>query len=190
MIDYFFMGDVKVKYLDDAYRAFVEEGLDCLYLLQMDSIKDTKPLGQSILLVNGPGVDRFTFQAAIWKKAKLKKYILKHEDPWMAERFGSMRFEFTNDRIAFLKRSVEPFTYMQAGALHKGKWIKEAIPCWENIGISLEWGLRGFYEPKLPSFWERIQRKRRTAIRQGRSRMHLLFLRVRRLMIVYRATFS
>src|SRR5215471_2277879 len=88
MIDYFIMADVSEIYLRDAYTTFIQERLDALCLVEMTTIKQTIPLRDNVFLVSGPGQDRFSFQAAIWKKESIKKYVLEHENPWLSEHFG------------------------------------------------------------------------------------------------------
>jgi len=177
MIDYFIMTDVSETYLRDAYKTFIQERLDSLCLVEMTTIKETVPLRDNVSLVSGPGRDRFSFQVALWKKGSIKKYVLGHENPWLSECFGSLRYEYTKDRIGFVSKSTEPFKYLHTGALHEGKWIKETIPELEELGISLDWKKRGFYEWKQPSLAQRIKRRRGTAIQEVRSRAHLLGLR-------------
>jgi hypothetical protein len=145
----------------------------------MTSIKETISLRDNISLVSAPGQDRFSFQTAIWKKSSIKKYVLGHENPWLSECFGSLRYEYTKDRIAFVSESTEPIKYLHTGALHEGKWIKETVPELEELGISLDWKRRGFYEWKQLSLAQRIERRRKTAMQEARSRAHLLGLKYR-----------
>jgi len=102
MIDYFMMKDVQEAYLRNAYQIFIQEQLDSLCLVEMTTIKDVTPLRDNVFLVSGAGRDRFSFQTAIWKKSSIKKYILEHENPWLSECFGSLRYEYTSDRIAYV----------------------------------------------------------------------------------------
>jgi hypothetical protein len=177
MIDYFLMKEVNSHRVIDAYQVFVREKLDSLCLVEMTTIKDTVPLHNDAFLVSGPGHDRFSFQAAIWKKRSIRKYILEHENPWMSECFGSLRYEYTRDRIAFVGNEAEPFTYLHTGALHEGKWLKDTVPKLEELGVSVDWERRGFYEWKRPSLAQRIQKRHKTAIQEARSRAHLLGLK-------------
>jgi hypothetical protein len=179
MIDYFIMREVNETYLRDAYNTAIQERLDSLCLVEMTSIKETISLRDNVSLVSAPGQDRFSFQTAIWKKSSIRKYVLGHETPWLSECFGSLRYEYTKDRIAFVNVSTEPFKYLHTGALHEGKWIKETVPELEELGISLDWKRRGFYERKQLSFAQRIERRRKTAIQEARSRAHLLGLKYR-----------
>ncbi|WP_035347953.1 hypothetical protein [Edaphobacter aggregans] len=177
MIDYFIMKDVNEIYLHDAYNTFIQERLDALCLVEMTTIKEATPLQDNVSLVSGPGQNRFSFQAAIWKKSSIKKYVLGHENPWLSECFGSLRYKYTKDRIAFVGESAEPFKYLHTGALHEGKWIKETIPQLEELGVILDWEKRGFYEWKHLSLAQRIKKRRKTAIQEARSRAHLLGLK-------------
>jgi len=179
LIDFFIMRDVNETYLRDVYDVFIQERLDALCLVEMTTIRETVPLRDNVSLVSGPGQDRFSFQTAIWKKNSIKKYVLGHENPWLSECFGSLRYRYTKDRIAFVSKNAEPFNYLHTGALHEAKWVKETVPELEALGISLDWKRRGFYEWKQPSLAQRIERKRKIAIQEARSRAHLLGLKYR-----------
>jgi hypothetical protein len=179
MVDYWLMKEVDEGRLQRAYRTFISEKLDGLYLVDMKTITETVLLSDGVSLIAGPGVDRFSFQAALWKTESLRKYVLKHESPWLAEKFGSRRYTYTRDRLAFVDSSVEPFDYLHSGALYQGGWIKEAIPALESFGVSLDWNIRGFYEPREYSLWQRLKRRCSTAIEDMRSETHLLGMRLR-----------
>jgi hypothetical protein len=177
MIDYFIMKNVNETYLRDAYDTFVQERLDALCLVEMATIKETTSLRENVCLISGRGPDRFSFQTAIWKKNSIKKYVLGHENPWLSECFGSQRYQYTKDRLAFVREYAEPFKYLHTGALHEGKWIKEAIPQLEELGIGLDWKKRGFYERTQLSLAQRIKKRQKTAFQEARSRAHLLGLK-------------
>jgi hypothetical protein len=174
MIDYFLMSPVDTGALCNAYRAFIEENLDCLYLVELRSIRETAPLRENCRFVTAPGPDRFSFQAGIWKKRILKEYVLSHETPWLAEQFGSRRFAYRNDRIAYVLENVEPFKYLHTGVIHKGGWVPEAVTALEDLGIKLDWSRRGLYNWRKPSLLERVQLRRQTAVEEMKSRLHLM----------------
>jgi hypothetical protein len=173
MIDYFLMSAVNTTSLLTAWKAFLDHRLDGLYLVQMTTIRETALLAPGISLVTAPGQDRFSFQAGIWKRASLRRYVLRHETPWLAEQFGSMRYQYTGDRLAYVHRESEPFHYLHTGVLHKGGWVREAVPALEAMGVRLNWSERGFYEPKPLSLFERAMKRRQTAIQEAKSRLHL-----------------
>jgi hypothetical protein len=177
MIDYFVMEDVNSDRLSAAYKTFIEEQLDALTLVQMTSITETVPLREGVRLVAGPGRDRFSFQTALWRKESIKKYVLSHETPWMAECFGSQRYKYSKDRIAFLEEGLEPIKYLHTGALHQGGWMREIVPFLEESGITLDWKKRGYYQRKKPSLLERVNSRRKTAAKEVMSRLHLLGLK-------------
>lgn len=179
MIDYFITKNVHEAYLHDAYNAFIQGRLDALCLVEMTTIKETTFLQDGVSLVSGPGQDRFSFQTAIWKKSSIRKYVLGHETPWLSERFGSLRYKYTKDRIAFVREWIEPFKYPHTGVLHEGKWIKATVPGLEELGIFMDWQKRGFYEWKQLSLAQRIRRRRKTALQEAMSRAHLLGLMYR-----------
>ena len=179
MIDYFLTAPVQPEHLEYAFQAFVEERLDALVLVEMKIIDQFKPIRRDINLVTGPGPDRFTFQIGLWKTSSIGKYILKKEDPWMAEKFGSRRWGYSNDRIGFVNDTIAPFTYLHTGAQHKGGWVPEMIPFLESEGLSLDWSRRGLYQKKVFTLAERIRKRRKTAVEELWTRLHLLGLRLR-----------
>lgn len=177
MIDFFVMEEVNLIPLSAAYKTFIEEQLDALMLVQMTTISETVPLREGVRLVTGPGRDRFSFQTALWKKERFKKYVLNHENPWMAEYFGSKRYKYSKDRIAYLEEGNEPIKYLHTGALHQGRWMRDVVPFLEESGITLDWEKRGYYQRKTPSLLERVNSRRKTAIQEALSRLHLLGLK-------------
>ncbi len=179
MIDYFLTAPVQQEHFNYAYDAFKTEALDGLVLVEMKIIDSFRPLRQDINLVTGPGPDRFTFQIGLWKKASLVKYVLKQEDPWMAEKFGSRRWAYTGDRIGFVNDTIAPFTYLHTGAQHKGGWVPAMIPFLESEGLGLDWSKRGLYRETTPTLAQRIGKRRKTALEELWSRLHLLALRLR-----------
>jgi hypothetical protein len=176
MVDYFLMSPVHSGRLCVAYDAFLAHQLDGLYLVAMTTIQSTAPLSPGISLITGPGQDRFSFQAALWNQASLRKYVLPHETPWMSEQFGSLRYRYAADRLAYLHQGQEPFDYLHTGVLHKGGWIPEAVPLLESLGIAPDWRRRGFYTPRRPSLAERLKKRQKTALQEAKSRLHLLAL--------------
>ena len=179
MIDYFLTAPVQEEHLEYASKAFVEESLDGLVLVEMKIIDQSKLLRPDINLITGPGPDRFTFQIGLWKKSSIGKYILKREDPWMAEKFGSRRWAYSDDRIAFVNDTIAPFTYLHTGAQHKGGWVPAMLPFLEDEGLGLDWSRRGLYQEKIPTLAERIAKRRKTAMEELWSRVHLLALKLR-----------
>ena len=179
MIDYFLMAPVHQVRLEYAFKAFVEERLQALVLVEMKIIDAFKPLRESISLITGPGPDRFTFQMGFWETSAISKYVLRQEDPWMAEKFGSRRWDYFTDRIGFVDDSIAPFTYLHTGAQHKGGWVPAIIPFLEREGLGLDWSRRGLYRESTPTFWQRIRKRRRTAAEELWSRLHLFALKLR-----------
>jgi hypothetical protein len=163
----------------EAYALFLREQLDALYLLDMTTVKETSPLGDSALLVTSPGDDRFAFQLSLWKKSSLADSVLEHEDPWLAEHFGSLRYGYSGHRTAYLRAKSMPIQYMPLGALIKGQWVGEAIPFWEANGVKLDWSLRGIHVPRLFSLGERLRKRRKTVWNEVRSRLHLIGMKRR-----------
>jgi hypothetical protein len=179
MIDYFLTAPVQEQHFEYACKAFMEENLDGLVLVEMKIIDQFKVLRPDINLVTGPGPDRFTFQIGLWKKSSLGKYILRREDPWMAEKFGSRRWNYSDDRIGFVNDTIAPFTYLHTGAQHKGGWVPAIIPFLEREGLGVDWSKRGLYQEKTPTLGKRIAKRRSTAVEELWSRLHLLALRFR-----------
>ncbi len=184
MIDYFLTEPVQQEHLEYACKAFTEEKLDGLVLVEMKIIDSFELLRPDIKLITGPGPDRFTFQIGLWKTSSIGKYILKQEDPWMSEKFGSRRWGYTHDRVGFVNDTIAPFTYLHTGAQHKGGWVPAMIPFLDQEGLGLDWSKRGMYVERVPTLAQRLRKRRKTVAVELWSRLHLLGLKLH----LFRAT--
>ena len=184
MIDYFLTEPVQQEHLEYACKAFTEQKLDGLVLVEMKIIDSFELLCPDIKLITGPGPDRFTFQIGLWKTSSIRKYILKQEDPWMSEKFGSRRWGYTHDRVGFVNDTIAPFTYLHTGAQHKGGWVPAMIPFLDQEGLGLDWSKRGMYVERVPTLAQRLRKRRKTAAVELWSRLHLLGLKLH----LFRAT--
>lgn len=148
MIDYMFMGQVKNDLLQSFYDHFCKEQLDCLVLsaLPLTCYHDSE---NSNLLVAEPPAGRamFGFQMAFWQKDVLFNIVLPHENPWMAEWYGSSRAEKMKLRIEYLKDDIlKPIPYDGRGCLHQGKWLDNAVQLLRELDYSFDFMHRGFYD--------------------------------------------
>lgn len=163
MIDYMFMGKVNDKAVEEYYEIFLKEDLDTLCLWNQP-FKNTAQTSDPRLVRALPPADKilFGFQAAFWKKSVLKEMVLPHENPWMAEWFGSARAAKMKIRLYCLGKDTErPIPYDARGCLHQGKWLDNAVEFLEKYGYKIDFAKRGYYKDNevYKSFRFRIRLK-------------------------------
>lgn len=174
MIDYVFMDDVNNENMNTIYRYFKKLDLDALYFVnQENSLKGYPSEIDGILYGDKISRDRFSFQIGLWKKETLSEYVLKHEDPWMAEKFGSKRANVLSHKIAFVSKQLEPIKYLATGVLHKGGWITEIKLFFDKEGIHIDYDKRGFYKNTELSIIQKIIAKKKRSWGEFKSWLHL-----------------
>lgn len=86
----------------------------------------------------------------LWRKETLKTYTLKNDNPWVWERFGSIRTWYSSD--LFLAKKVncsEVFVYdaKRGGAVHRGKWVGCCVrPILKELKMDIDLNKRGVVE--------------------------------------------
>jgi hypothetical protein len=110
---------------------------------------------------------RLSLQAGIWNKEILRSLIRAHETPWQLESYGSWRtkkikHEFLCvNRKKYIGNGQEIFPYEPTGIV-AGKWVRQIVePLFKKHGISIDFSLRGFHDPKdrkkkRKSFFKRV----------------------------------
>ena len=174
MIDYVFMDTVYNENIKTLYHHFKTLDLDALYFVnQEDSFKGYPSEIDGILYGDKISKDRFSFQIGLWKTKTLPEYVLKHEDPWMAEKFGAKRGNILNHKIAFVSKQLEPINYLATGVLHKGGWITEIKSFFDKEAIHIDYSKRGFYKNIKPSIIQKIIAKKNRSWGEFKSWLHL-----------------
>lgn len=108
---------------------------------------------------------RVSTSPALWNVKSLNSYVRPHENAWQFEIFGSARARKRQDTFFAVNprqtlngtHGVIPYFYgvMNTGIV-KGKWQSGIPEFFERNGISMDYGLRGFYSP-LPGVLDKIQ---------------------------------
>lgn len=89
--------------------------------------------------------------AAIWRKEFLLE-IIRDENPWDFEFFGTRRWKKTNYKILTHREEFNPvFDYKIKPALgygiFQGKWLRKNPELFEKYGIEVNFEKRGFVDP-------------------------------------------
>jgi hypothetical protein len=148
MIDYMFVGKVKNNSLQLLYDHFCKEQLDCLVLSALPLPCHHDSAHSNLYVAEPPaGRSMFGFQMAFWHKRVLFDIVLPHENPWMAEWYGSSRAEKMQLRMEYLKdNTFKPIPYDGRGCLHQGKWLDNAVQLLKQMDYAIDYSQRGFYD--------------------------------------------
>ena len=96
-------------------------------------------------------------QAGLWKVDTLKAYIRAWENGWMFEIFGTRRARRKGELFLTLNRDVYnpenklAIQYLHTGII-KGQWHKGIQSVFNRHGIVVDFGRRGFYQPRAAFF--------------------------------------
>lgn len=173
MIDYFFMGQVGDKLIDNYFEAFIKNELDSLCLVPQ-RYRKTKPLGLLDLdLVIPPSKDMFSYQIAFWKKKVLIEMALPHESPWLSEWYGTARANQMGLRLAFPRQTIA-IPYLLEGALHKGKWVAPMVEFLKDANCPVDFSMRGHFIEAKATLLGRIKARYQTFWPRLLSRFDLL----------------
>ena len=102
---------------------------------------------------------RISTQAALWRVAALKSYLVAEENGWMFEIYGTWRARKRDELFLctdYSNASGGPtIEYLHTGIV-KGRWLQEIRADFEANGIEIDYSKRGYYEPKgtLARRWE------------------------------------
>ena len=106
--------------------------------------------------INIPGKSRYlvSTQASIWRRVDLISFILKSENGWLFEIFGSMRARglgksnsFYSISNNYLLSNGDIIKYQLTGII-KGKWLESMGELFHKEGIDINLSLRGIYIKK------------------------------------------
>ncbi|MDP3913240.1 MAG: hypothetical protein Q8R96_05830 [Bacteroidota bacterium] len=146
MIDYLFMGKVKVEKLYEYLEFFKLNDLDSLCLVHQNYRQMEHSLNEELSFVIPPSRDMFSFQTAFWKKSMLYKMALPHENPWTSEWYGTQRANKMKIKLACPSdQAYNPIPYDPAGCLHKGKWLDNAITHLKSLNYDIDYNIRGYF---------------------------------------------
>ncbi|PUE29121.1 hypothetical protein B9Z39_03340 [Limnohabitans sp. JirII-29] len=94
---------------------------------------------------------RISTQAALWRVETLKSYLVAEENGWMFEIYGTWRARKRDELFLcadYSDASGGPaIEYLHTGIV-KGQWLQEIQDDFEANDIDIDFGKRGFYQPK------------------------------------------
>jgi hypothetical protein len=164
--DYFLKAPVKSKLLEGMVDRIRSYDIDCLHLTD----QNTKgPFTQSefddLWLIGVQAKDRISCQTALWKKHVLLQYIKTWENPWQFETNGTKRAAVLNHKFYTVNREIyklddnEIIPYLFTGVI-QGRWYEPVVQLFEENGIQMDFGKRGFVRDAKPkTLGDRIKKR-------------------------------
>ncbi len=172
MVDYLFMGKVNDQRLQDCFRCFQKNDLDSLCLFPVDYTRSTY-LDNGINIVIPPSKDMFSLQSAFWKKQILREMVLPHENPWLAEWYGTRRANVEKIKLGYTTND-KPIPYFARGALHSARWNEPIVPFLKKSGYEVDFSKRGIFIKKPVTLFMRAKGRVETFIPRYLSNLDLL----------------
>jgi hypothetical protein len=154
--DYFLESAVRTEFFEPFLEELRSGRADVIRIMECGGSGPWRPSSNPLLWeVDQNAKYRIALQAALWRKSVLRNHIRYHESPWQLEIFGSARARrkpekiFCVNRDKFSKPDSEIFPYQPTGIV-KGQWEQHIVePLFSKHGISVDFSLRGFYDPAL-----------------------------------------
>jgi len=122
---------LKSKMNYNAFKKVVQlissrEDIDHIRLLRKEVYKTTSSNIAMLDNITNDTKKRFIFSPGLWKKSVLKKYLLPHENPWIAEKMGDLRSKiYKHGFFCISKEYVEQngqlYDTFFSGVVYKGK---------------------------------------------------------------------
>jgi hypothetical protein len=152
--DYFLEGPVNQPLIESFAEVMRAGNADVIRILECGGEDAWRPTHNPLLWeVDQQAKYRISMQAALWRKTTLRSHIRLHESPWQLEVFGSARARRKKEKVLcvnrdlFSKAGTEVFPYQPTGVV-TGKWQQHIVePLFAKHGISMDFSLRGFYDP-------------------------------------------
>lgn len=100
------------------------------------------------------GEYKLNFQAAVWRIEELNRIMKGDLSPWELELYGNSRtFTTRKEYYSMISDHIRPINYgfkFEGMNVYRGKWVEESVrPMFDIHGISIDFALRGFYQPSL-----------------------------------------
>lgn len=155
--DYFISDKINEQKVIQFYNLFVKYKMDCLHLTDQCTpgpfVKNTEI--DEVWEIKTGAEYRLSTQAAFWKKESLQKLIVKWENGWQFEHFGSKRSNYlikkamvvNLDHYGVNKNEIIPYIFT---GIIKGKWKNEVANLFELNNIYVDFSKRGFAPEKAP----------------------------------------
>ncbi len=184
--DYFLKAPVQHEWVE-YYANLMEKqpDIDCIHLTDQAVRPAPGPVNEHRLLrAKRNQKYLISCQAALWRKQALLKYLRPNESGWEFEEFGSERAGLDNSAIYQVDKKwvvldrFEIIPYVFTGII-QGKWKPEVVQLFEENGIEIDLGKRGFCEPaKRKPFMKRVKGKFRRWPRLLRHKFELFKLKL------------
>lgn len=152
--DYFLHSNVKVDIVALYARRLLENGVDCIRLVETQNSGPWRPTADPLLWkVSWKSRYVVSLQASIWRTESLLRLISSGESPWEFERWGTRRARragyevlcVNRNRFSGIGREIIP--YVRTGVV-RGKWNPVVVPLFERHGIHIDYEGRGFAAPR------------------------------------------
>lgn len=176
MIDYFFMEKIDHQLITEYYQHFRKHNYDSI-CLNRNAYSSSEPVGfKDLNRVIAPSKNMFSYQIAFWKKEVLYKMALPHESPWLSEWYGTLRANTLKIKLGHID-GLSVISYLEEGALHKGKWVPAIISFLSMFSYDIEYEKRGYFTTDNTSLRARLTARVKTTKPRILSNYQLLKLR-------------
>jgi len=151
--DYFLYDPVLTGVVDEAAQVMLEEGLDCLRLMECGGSGPWEPTSYPWLWSLARNAKyRIALQAGLWTKTGMRKYLRAHESPWQMEIWASRRAARIPGKIWCVSREVysddhpQVIPYVPTGIV-KGRWNRDAVELlFAQHSIEMPFEKRGWWD--------------------------------------------
>lgn len=169
--DYFLTKEVKAGLIEHFAGVLVRENIDCIHLTTIASAGPFSDAGiENLQITDRFAGYRISLQPALWKKSALRETLRSHENPWMLEKYGTLRSRYMSQKICnvridkFNNPDNAIFSYIFTGII-KGKWHDGMGQLAKEQGLTIDFSERGFFsERKIPPLPIRALNKIRPAV--------------------------
>lgn len=86
-------------------------------------------------------------QAGLWRTEELKKLVVENENPWQFETLGTYRAAKAGGKYYVAKEGcpqVFEYNWKAGGAVHRGKWTDGVEEILRDIGVEMDFTIRGW----------------------------------------------
>lgn len=152
--DYFLNAEVDSQQIDTFAAVMQAEDYSHISLVTFSNAGPWLPTKYPLLWEIGQKAGyRLSLQAGLWRRARLRGYLRKHENPWQFELWGSQRARRVRDSLlcvnhdVFGKTRPQIVPYVPTGIV-KGQWKESAVyDLFQTHGINVDFTRRGFHDP-------------------------------------------
>lgn len=118
-------------YTQETIDQFIDEHVHCWRICEYSYLYSLSWINSNIFRYNQNSLYTLSHQFSLWRTDFLKKYILKSENPWENETYGSLRMNKSNHKIYFQSNKWYESVVSKGILQNNGKIMLEK----ENINI-------------------------------------------------------